>query len=60
MRKLLTLLVCFSLALSQLMAQNRTVKGKVTDDKGAAVPNASILVKGTTIGTTSESDGTYS
>jgi TonB-linked SusC/RagA family outer membrane protein len=60
MRKLLTLLVCLSLALSQLMAQNRTVKGKVTDDKGNAIPNASVLVKGTTIGTTSENDGTYS
>ncbi len=60
MRKLLFLLVCLSLTAGQLLAQSHTIKGKVTDDKGAGIPNASILVKGTTIGTTSESDGTFS
>jgi TonB-dependent starch-binding outer membrane protein SusC len=44
---------------SQLLAQNRTVKGKVTDDKGAAIPNASVVVKGTTNGTSTEQDGTF-
>ena len=60
MRKLLFLFVCLSLTVGQIFAQSHTVKGKVTDDKGAGIPNASILVKGTTIGTTSESDGTFS
>ena len=60
MRKLLFLLLCFSLTVSQLMAQNRTLKGKVTDEKGTPVPNASVLVKGTTIGTATELDGTFS
>ena len=60
MRKLLFLFVCLSLTVGQIFAQSHTIKGKVTDDKGAGIPNASILVKGTTIGTTSESDGTFS
>jgi len=60
MRKLLFLLVCLCLTAGQLLAQSHTIKGKVTDDKGAGIPNASVLVKGTTIGTTSETDGTFS
>lgn len=56
---MLFLLFCFSLTISQLTAQSHTVKGKVTDDKGAPVPNASVLVKGTTIGTATGSDGTF-
>lgn len=43
---------------SQIWAQ-RTVTGKVTDDKGAPVPNASVIVKGTSIGTTTNNEGIY-
>lgn len=60
MRKIVTMLLCAVLAVSQLAAQNRTVKGKVQDDKGAPVANASILVKGSTLGTSSAADGTFS
>lgn len=60
MRKIVTMLLCAVLAVSQLAAQNRTVRGKVTDDKGAAIANASIVVKGSTTGTTSAADGTFS
>lgn len=42
-----------------LMAQ-RTVTGKVTDDQGEALIGASILVKGTTVGTVTDIDGGYS
>ncbi len=38
----------------------RTVTGKVTDDKGFPLSNVSIVIKGTTTGTTSNDDGTYS
>jgi TonB-linked SusC/RagA family outer membrane protein len=44
----------------QLLAQNRVITGRITDDKGNAVPNASVLVKGTTIGVTSDEDGNFS
>ncbi len=36
------------------------VKGKVTDESGSSMPGVNILVKGTTVGTTSDADGNYS
>ena len=42
MRKLLAMVLCVCMALSQLMAQNRTVSGKVTDEKG--LPLAAVTV----------------
>ena len=59
MRKCLLSLMAFILAMSQLHAQ-RTVTGKVMDEKGEAVPNASVMIKGTNSGTTTSSDGTFS
>jgi len=35
------------------------VTGKVTDEKGEGVPGATIILKGTTAGTTTNSDGTF-
>jgi len=40
-------------------AAQTTVKGTVTDSKGGGLPGVSIVVKGTTRGTTSNSDGSY-
>jgi TonB-linked SusC/RagA family outer membrane protein len=60
MRKLLTLLMCITLAISQLMAQNRTVTGKVTDESGKPVPNASVIEKGTKKGTVTDDNGIFS
>ena len=40
-------------------AAQTTVKGTVTDSKGSGLPGVSIVVKGTTRGTTSNSDGSY-
>jgi TonB-dependent starch-binding outer membrane protein SusC len=60
MRKLLAMLACLTLfSTGELLAQNRTITGKVTDDKGAPIPNASVLVSGTSIGTTTGNDGTF-
>lgn len=43
------------------LAQGRTITGKVTDPKtGAGVSDVTVQVKGTTIGTTTGEDGTYS
>lgn len=44
----------------QLLAQSRTITGKVTDENGNPIPNASVTVKGTSFGTTSKEDGTFS
>jgi TonB-linked SusC/RagA family outer membrane protein len=59
MRKLLALLTAFLLFAGQLFAQ-KTITGKVTDDKGDPIPNASVMVKGTTTGTVTKADGSYS
>src|SRR5258705_7148191 len=59
MRKLFLLLGSFVFFAVQAMAQ-RTVTGKVTDDKGTPLQNVSVLAKGTTIGTTTKADGTFS
>ena len=36
-----------------------TVKGKVTDEAGQALPGATVVVKGTTLGAATDSDGNY-
>ncbi|MFD2248215.1 SusC/RagA family TonB-linked outer membrane protein [Pontibacter ruber] len=62
MRKLL--LVSFALVfvlLQQAMAQGKTVSGTVTDQAtGTGLPGVAVLVKGTTVGTATGADGTYS
>lgn len=60
MRKLLFLPLAFLLLCGQLLAQNRTITGKVTDENGNPLTNVSVLVKGTTLGTVTREDGTYS
>ncbi len=44
----------------QLFAQQRTVTGRVTDEKGNPIQGASIVLKGTKTGTTSQADGSFS
>src|SRR5688572_17004120 len=60
MRKMLLLALGMLLLYMHVAAQSRTITGKVTDNTGSAVPNASITVKGTSIGTTSKQDGSFS
>ncbi len=60
MRKILTLVTALLLLYGSASAQNRTVTGTVTDEQGNPVPNASIVIKGTSTGTTSKGDGTFS
>jgi TonB-dependent starch-binding outer membrane protein SusC len=43
-----------------LLAQGIAVTGKITDEKGAALPGVTVLVKGSTTGTTSDPAGNYS
>lgn len=55
---MLCLLVCGGLPL--LGQGQRTITGTVADERGEGLPGVSILVKGTTVGTTSRVDGTFS
>lgn len=41
-------------------AQNINVKGRITNDKGEAIPDASVVVKGGTSGTASDASGNFS
>ncbi|MEY3432764.1 MAG: hypothetical protein RL131_700, partial [Bacteroidota bacterium] len=60
MRKILLLLCGAFLFIGNLAAQNRTVSGKVSDAAGSPVPNASVIIKGTRIGTTTNANGNFS
>ena len=56
-----TLFTLFVLSSSvSLYAQGITVSGKVTDETGAALTGASIIMKGSTNGVLANSDGSYS
>ena len=46
--------------LSVVQAQVRTLTGRVIDETGETVPGASIVIKGTTTGTTTDFDGKFS
>ncbi len=59
MRKFLCLIMAVIAMTTSSWAQ-RTISGKVTDDKGVPIPNASILIKGTQTGTVSNADGSFS
>ncbi|MFM1835331.1 MAG: hypothetical protein RJA04_18, partial [Bacteroidota bacterium] len=64
MRKQLLSKVLFSMFFVlmgiQMLAQDRTVTGRVTaSDDGSGIPGASIAVKGTTKGTSTDADGNY-
>ena len=58
---LLALSFVMVLGLSSIMAQTRTITGTVTgSDDGMPIPGASVFVKGTTVGTVTVGNGTYS
>ncbi|MBK8490172.1 MAG: TonB-dependent receptor [Saprospirales bacterium] len=58
--KKLAFLITVLLFSSGLLLAQRTVTGKVTDQQGEALIGANILAKGTSAGTVTEVDGTYS
>ncbi|HEY2722654.1 MAG TPA: SusC/RagA family TonB-linked outer membrane protein, partial [Chitinophagaceae bacterium] len=55
-----TLLIALLSPFLFVAAQNRTITGKVTDEKGNPLANASIVIKGKNSGTTSSADGSFS
>ena len=44
----------------RLLAADVPVAGRITDERGAGLPGVSVVVKGGTIGTTTDVDGAYS
>lgn len=59
MRKVILALLV-SISFSFCVNAQKTVEGKVTDANGKPISNASVVIKGTKIGTTTGADGTYS
>jgi TonB-dependent starch-binding outer membrane protein SusC len=60
MKKLLCALMALSFCFLQLSAQDKTVSGKVTDEKdGTPLSGVSVSVPGTNIGTVTAADGTF-
>ncbi len=53
MRKFLMIVLEVFTLCTHLLAKSRTVSGRVTDDKGNGLPDVSIQVKGTPLGTAS-------
>ncbi|WP_310397964.1 SusC/RagA family TonB-linked outer membrane protein [Hymenobacter sp.] len=45
---------------SGAFAQTGSVSGRITDEKNEGIPGATVLIDGTTLGSSSNSDGTYS
>jgi len=59
MRKLLLTVLTLFVCAGALLAQ-RKVTGKVTDDKGAPLPNVSVIIKGSGAGTVTNENGIFS
>ena len=61
MRKIVSLFWVFAMVNITAFAQTKTISGKIKDEKdGSPLAGVSILVKGTSIGTTTKGDGTFS
>lgn len=59
MRKIVLLFAALLIFSVVAFSQTKTITGTVLDNGGVAVPNASIVVKGTTIGATSDENGNF-
>tara|TARA_R110000823_G_scaffold315703_1_gene450712 strand:- start:3521 stop:6709 length:3189 start_codon:yes stop_codon:yes gene_type:complete len=57
-RVLLTFMMSVLVSLSTI-AQERNIKGKVTDETGQGLPGVNVIIKGTTTGVATQPDGTY-
>jgi len=60
MRKFVAILLCAILAVTQVTAQNKTIRGRVTEDGKKPLSNASIIVKGTNVASKTNEEGFYS
>ena len=61
MKKLLSVIVCLFLGVTMMMAQTRTITGRViSSEDGEPIIGASVVVTGTTTGTVTDIDGNFS
>lgn len=61
MKKMMIMFIVLGLVVSgEVLSQERTITGKVAADDGRVLPGVNVLVKGTLIGTVTDSNGRYS
>src|ERR1700744_6239136 len=60
MRSFTLLFAGLFLLYGHVLAQSHQIKGKVMDENGVAVPNASVIIVGTTRGTVTDAEGNFS
>ncbi len=61
MKKFALLVLLIAFGISSAIAQTKTITGTVTSaDDGSTLPGVSVVVKGTTVGVTTDLDGKYS
>lgn len=58
MKKILMVLTCFMMLATQLMAQ-KSVSGRVVDENGNPIANASVQIRGTKLGATTNETGSF-
>jgi len=59
MKKFLTLFTLLLFTGVYVFAQNKVISGKVTDETGKSLSDVSVQVKGTKIGTITNSEGNF-
>ena len=59
MKRLTLMLACFFISMGLAIAQNKQVSGTVLNENGEPVIGASVVAKGTTIGTVTDVDGRF-
>ena len=59
MRKIASLFTMLMLFTALAFGQNRTITGTVTDEKGDALPGATVQIKGTKTGTSADNTGQF-
>lgn len=60
MRKIIPLLMMLFLFSQIAFTQSRPISGKVSDEKGEPIPGASVTIRGTNIGASTNNDGSFS
>ena len=59
-QRLLIVVMGLLLVAGRASAQQKTVTGRVTDEQGSPQPSVSVVIRGTTTGTSTNAQGTYS
>ena len=60
MKKTIIIVLLLAVLAQSFTHITRVITGKITDEKGLAIPGATIIIKGTKTATASDSDGKYS